>query len=263
MNRIDVKLDKLKQTGEKALVTFITAGDPDIETTEQVILKMIEAGVDMIEIGVPFSDPVAEGPVIQAASQRALEGDINLNKIFDCVQRIRKHSDTPIILMMYMNSLFKYGKDAFFKMCQEKGVDGVIVPDLPFEEKEEVETEANQYDVYMIRLIAPTSNERIEKIATDSKGFIYCVSSLGVTGQRDHFATDFESFIGQIRSHTDRPLMLGFGISNAKQVRELKSYIDGGIIGSAIVKIIEEYGKESVDKVYEFTKELKAALLDG
>lgn len=261
MNRIDVKLDELKKKEQKALITFITAGDPDIETTEKVILRMVEAGVDIIEVGVPFSDPVAEGPVIQAASQRALEGNINLNKIFDCIENIRKRTDTPIVLMMYINTLFKYGKDKFFKMCQLKGVDGIIVPDLPFEEKGEIENEANEYGIYMINLIAPTSNMRIEKIAKESKGFIYCVSSLGVTGQRDHFETDFESFIGEIKSHTDSPLMLGFGISTPEQVRELNNYADGVIIGSAIVKIIEDYGKESEERVYEFTKELKKAVL--
>lgn len=261
MNRIDVKLDELKKKEQKTLITFITAGDPDIETTEKVILRMVEAGVDIIEVGVPFSDPVAEGPVIQAASQRALEGNINLNKIFDCIENIRKHTDTPIVLMMYINTLFKYGKDKFFKMCQIKGVDGIIVPDLPFEEKGEIENEADQYGIYMINLIAPTSNKRIEKIARESKGFIYCVSSLGVTGQRDHFETDFESFIGEVKSHTDIPLMLGFGISTPEQVKELKNYADGVIIGSAIVKIVGDYGKESEEKVYEFTKQLKKAVL--
>lgn len=262
MNRIDIKLGQLKEQNQKALITFITAGDPDIETTEKLIIKMAEAGVDLIEVGVPFSDPVAEGPVIQASSQRALEGNVTLSQIFDCVERVRKQTDIPILLMMYINTLFKYGKDKFFRMCQEKGVDGVIVPDLPYEERGEIENEADAYGIYSISLIAPTSDNRIEKIAKSSKGFIYCVSSLGVTGQRDHFTTNFESFIGAIKAHTDNPVMLGFGISNPEQVRELKRYADGVIIGSAIVKIIGDYGKESEEKVYAFTKAVKDVLLE-
>lgn len=261
MNRIDRKLEELKKNDQKALITFITAGDPDLETTEKLVLEMINAGVDIIELGVPFSDPVAEGPVIQAASQRALEGGTKLVDIFECVERLREKTDTPILLMMYINSLFKYGKDNFFRDCQEKGIDGVIVPDLPFEERGEIEEEAHKYSIHIINLIAPTSGKRIEKIAKESTGFIYCVSSLGVTGERSSFLTDFEDFLGNVKKYSKVPAMIGFGISNSEQVKELKKYSDGVIVGSAVVKIVGEYGRASAPQVYEFVHSLKNELI--
>lgn len=260
MNRLDKTLKELRRRKEKALITFITAGDPDLETTERLVLKMIEGGADVIELGVPFSDPVAEGPIIQRASKRALESGSNLELIFNSVERIRVKTETPLALMMYINSIYCYGKEAFFKKCLEIGVDAVIVPDLPFEERDELMNEAKAYKIHVINLIAPTSNERIGKIAVNSEGFLYCITSLGVTGTRETFQTDFRSFMDQVREHTYTPAMLGFGISNAKQVKELKEYADGVIVGSSIVKIVEAYGQKSEERVGEFVRELKSAL---
>ena len=256
-NRIDEKFAELKGQNKKALITFVTAGDPNIETTEKLVLEMERAGADIIELGVPFSDPVAEGPVIQAASGRALKNGVCLDDIFMLVKRIRQKTNVPILLMMYLNCIYKFGKDRFFSLCAENGVDGVIVPDMPFEERDEISAEAKKYNVYSISLVAPTSNERIKKIAKESQGFLYCVSSLGVTGQRSGFTTDFSSFFSLINEHSRVPAALGFGISTPQQVSELKEFCQGIIVGSAIVKIVEQYGKESPKPVAEFVKSLR------
>lgn len=262
MNRIDEKFIELKAKNEKALITFVTAGDPDIETTEKLVLEMVAAGADIIELGVPFSDPVAEGPVIEAASARALLNGVNLYDIFLLVKKLRVKTDVPILLMMYLNSIFRFGKERFFALCRESGIDGVIVPDMPFEEKGEIAEEAKKAGVYSISLVAPTSKDRIKMIAEASEGFLYCVSSLGVTGQRSSFSTNFEEFFTLINQYSKVPAALGFGISTAEQVRALKEYSDGIIVGSAIVKIVGEYGRDSMKPVYEFVKGLKLALIN-
>ena len=260
MNRIDKTFDRLKKEEKKALITFITAGDPAIEITEKLVFAMEEAGADLIELGVPFSDPVAEGPVIQAASERALQSGTTLVSVFALVEGLRKKTQIPLLLMMYRNSIYKYGDGRFFEDCVKNGIDGVIVPDLPFEERREIAETASKRDVHLINLVAPTSGERIKKIAPESGGFLYCVSSLGVTGQRHAFATDFESFFRQIRLSAPVPAALGFGISKPEHVRQLKSYCDAVIVGSAFVKLIEEYGEEAVEPVKRLTAELKKAL---
>jgi len=261
MNRIDKAFRNLKLNNQKALITFVTAGDPNIETTEKLVLEIVKDGADIVELGVPFSDPVAEGPVIQAASERALKNGANLMQIFALVKRLRQKINVPILLMMYLNCIFKFGKERFFSMCEECGIDGVIVPDMPFEEKAEIEAEAKEYGIFSISLVAPTSQERIKTIAQESEGFLYCVSSLGVTGQRNDFSTDFNEFFSVINKYAKVPTALGFGISSPEQVKELKQYCDGIIVGSAIVKIVEKYGENSVKPTGEFVQSLKKALM--
>ncbi len=257
MNRIDNTFEKLKAHGKKALITFVTAGDPDIYATEEFILAMEKSGADIIEIGVPFSDPVAEGPIISRASERALKNGVHLDMIFEMVRRLRKKCELPLLLMMYANSVYKFGSNLFFTRCKEVGIDGVIIPDLPFEERGEFE--AFSGDVHIINLVAPTSGSRIEKIASHSKGFLYCVSSLGVTGVRSSFHTDFRHFFEQIQKYATCPTAVGFGISTAQQVEGLIKYADGIIVGSAIVKIIEDYGKEATEELSKFVYALKKA----
>ncbi|MBD5139588.1 MAG: tryptophan synthase subunit alpha [Ruminococcus sp.] len=260
MNRIEKTLAELKAKGEKALITFVTAGDPDLETTEKLVLEMFDNGVDIVEIGVPFSDPVAEGKVIQAASLRSLSNGTNLTKIFGTVENLRKKTDKPLILMMYVNTIFRFGTERFFKLCREKGIDGVIVPDLPFEERDEIRSFAEDNGIIPISLVAPTSHQRIESIASDAHGFLYCVSSTGVTGTRSKFSTNFDEFFGEIKKSCKVPAMVGFGISNPEQAAKMGSYCDGVIVGSAVVKIIAEYGRDSIKKVGEFVRSLKDAL---
>ncbi|MDE5993858.1 MAG: tryptophan synthase subunit alpha [Oscillospiraceae bacterium] len=260
MNRIEKALAELKDKNEKALITFVTAGDPDLETTEKLVLEMFDNGADIIEIGVPFSDPVAEGKVIQAASLRSLSNGTDLTKIFGTVENLRKKTDKPLILMMYVNTIFRFGTERFFKLCSEKGIDGVIVPDLPFEERDEIRSFAEDNGIIPISLVAPTSHQRIESIASDAHGFLYCVSSTGVTGTRSKFSTNFDEFFGEIKKSCKVPAMVGFGISGPEQAAKMGSYCDGVIVGSAIVKIIAEYGRKSVKKVGEFVRSLKDAL---
>ncbi|MDE6149485.1 MAG: tryptophan synthase subunit alpha [Ruminococcus sp.] len=257
-NRIDICFEQLKKDGKKALVTFVTAGDPDMETTEQAVLKMYENGADIIELGVPFSDPIAEGVTIQKASLRSLNNGTTLDTIFDLVSKIRTKSDKPLLLMMYLNTIFKYSTQKFFKLCKEREIDGVIVPDLPFEERDEISGTAEEFGVHLINLVAPTSDERISMIAKESKGFLYVVSSLGVTGTRSEITTDFDKLLNPIKGHSELcPTCIGFGISTPKQAKKMSSYCNGVIIGSAIVKIIEQYGKDSPEKVGEFVRLIK------
>lgn len=256
-NRIYVCFENLKAQGKKALITFLTAGDPDMETTEKCILSMFENGSDIIEIGVPFSDPIAEGVTIQKASQRSLKAGTNLDKIFDMVRSLRTKTDKPLVLMMYVNTLFKYGKEKFFALCKENQIDGVIVPDLPYEERDEISDEAEKNGIYNIMLVAPTSHERIKMIAKESKGFVYIVSSLGVTGTRKEFSTDFESLLEPIRNDEYCPACIGFGISNPEQAKKMSGYCDGAILGSAVVNIIAEHKQNAPKPVGEFIKSLR------
>ena len=211
-NRIDSCFEQLKAKGEKALITFVTAGDPDMETTEKLVLEMFDKGADIIELGVPFSDPIAEGKTIQLASQRSLRGGTTLDKIFDMVRSLRTKTDKPLLLMMYVNTIFKYGTERFFKNCAELSIDGVIVPDLPFEERDEIQPAADKYGIYNINLVSPTSADRVSMIAKESKGFLYVVSSLGVTGTRSEITTDFSTLLAPLKDF-DVPACIGFGMN--------------------------------------------------
>lgn len=262
MNRIDERLGKMKAEGKKALITFLTAGDPNLDFTKKAVKIMQEEGVDLIEIGVPFSDPSADGPTIQAADMRALEQGTDIFKVFDMVEEIRADISIPLVFLLYYNVIVQYGADAFFKKCAEVGVDGLVIPDLPFEESGEVKEYTEKYGVYQINLVSPTSRGRIEKIAKGSKGFLYCVSSLGVTGEKSSFTTDFDEFFSIINKYASVPACVGFGISNGKQVRELSSYCDGAIVGSAVVKAIAsgDTDTEREAALREKLKDLKSGL---
>jgi tryptophan synthase alpha chain len=257
-NRIDKKFNELN--GKKAFIAFITSGDPSLEATVEFALALEEAGVDILELGVPFSDPVAEGPVIQAASERALKAGAKTDLVFDMVKKLRQKTDMPLLFMMYMNCIYVYGTEKFFKNCRDAGIDGVIVPDLPFEEQWEVKEASEKYGVHSILLLAPTSEGRIKKIASAAKGFLYCVSSRGVTGTRSAFTTDFEAFSSEIKKYSTAPAVVGFGISSPAQAKELSVYFDGVIMGSAFVKIIEEYGKDAAKHLKRLASETRAAI---
>jgi tryptophan synthase alpha chain len=247
----------------KALITYLTAGDTDISKTEKYILAMAENGADLVEIGIPFSDPVAEGEIIQNAMARALSKNINLDDIFGVVINVRKKSNIPLVFMTYLNPLLFYGYEIFFKRCKEVGVYGIIVPDMPFEEQEEIKCFAEKYAVTIITLIAPTSKDRISVLAKQAQGFIYLVSSLGVTGVRSKITTDIRALVSEIKKVTDVPVAVGFGISNAFQAKEITKYADGVIIGSAVVKIIEQYKDNAAEKLANYTSKIKKAIRKG
>ena len=244
----------------KAFIAFITCGDPDLETTKKVVLEACKNGADLIELGIPFSDPTAEGPVIQGANIRALAGGVTTDKVFDLVRELRKETDTPFVFMTYANVVFSYGSEKFISLCKETGVDGIILPDLPFEEKEEFSPVCDKYGVDLISLIAPTSENRISMIAKEAKGFIYIVSSLGVTGTRSEIKTDLDSIVKVIRENTDVPCAIGFGISTPEQAAKMSAISDGAIVGSAIIKILEKYGKEAPTHVGEYVHSMKSAM---
>ncbi|MBB6447724.1 tryptophan synthase subunit alpha [Bacillus benzoevorans] len=253
------KVEKVFANG-KAFIPFITAGDPNLEITEQLVLQMAEAGADLIELGIPFSDPVAEGPVIQEADYRALASGTTTDKIFAMVKRIREKCDVPIAFMTYINPVFTYGVDRFMKNCQEVGVDAVIVPDTPFEEKEELQPYCTKYDVKLISMIAPTSHDRIQMIAREAEGFIYCVSSMGVTGVRSEISNDVEGMIKAVKEVKDIPCAIGFGISTPEQASKMAGISDAVIVGSAIVKIVAQYGERCVPHVVEYVRNMKDAI---
>ncbi len=244
----------------KAFIAFVTGGDPDLETTEKLIYAMQEAGADLIEIGVPFSDPIAEGIVIQEANERALTAGCTTDKLFDMVASVRKKVQVPLVFLTYINPIYTYGKEKFMLKCRETGIDGIIVPDLPYEEKEELEPACDKYGIDLISLIAPTSRERIKKIAENAKGFIYCVSSMGVTGVRTEIKTDIEAMVRLVRETTKVPCAVGFGISTPEQAAKFAALSDGAIVGSAIVKIVVRNGKDSEKAVYEYVKSMKEAV---
>lgn len=256
MSRIEQAFSK-----HKAFIAFVTAGDPNLDITEQLLVAMEQAGADLIEIGIPFSDPVAEGVVIQAANERALSAGTTTDKIFDMVKKVRKKLTVPLVFLTYMNPIFTYGKEKFMKRCSESGIDGIIIPDVPYEEREEVSDIMEAYGIERISMIAPTSHERITMIAKEAKGFVYCVSSLGVTGVRSNITTDLEGMIATVREATSIPCAIGFGIATPEQAKTMASKSDGAIVGSAIVRIVEEYGEQCVEKVASYVKEMKAAVL--
>ena len=243
----------------KAFIGFLTAGDPTVEKTVEYILAMEEAGCDLIEIGIPFSDPMAEGVVIQEANVRALKHNTTTDDVFEIVKAVREKTDVPLVFLTYINPVFFYGYEEFFKKCGEYGVDGIISPDLPYEEKGEIADIAQANDVDVISLIAPTSSERIKMIASDATGFIYVVSSLGVTGMRSEIKTDLNAILSDIREVTDLPLAVGFGINTPEQASQIGKIADGVIVGSAIVKIIEEHGENAGDALREYVSSMKKA----
>ncbi len=245
---------------KKAFIPFVTAGDPDLETTEKIILSMQENGADLIEIGIPFSDPVAEGIVIQKADERALAAGTTTDKIFDMVGRIREEMHIPMVFMTYVNVIFVYGIEAFARRSQELGMAGVIVPDVPFEEKEELERVFNEYGLDVISLIAPTSANRIQAIAAEAKGFVYCVSSLGVTGVRETMNQGVADMVREVKKVSDIPCAVGFGISTPEQARDMAGASNGVIVGSAIMKIVAEYGRECVGPVGDYVRRMKQAV---
>lgn len=246
--------------GGKAFIPFITCGDPDLETTAAVVRAAAENGADLIELGIPFSDPTAEGPVIQGANVRALAGGVTTDKIFDFVREIRKDVRIPMVFMTYANVVFSYGTEKFLSACKEIEIDGLILPDLPFEEKEEFLPMCRKYGVDLISLIAPTSENRIALIAREAEGFLYIVSSLGVTGTRTEIKTDLKSIVDVVRQNTDIPCAIGFGISRPEQARKMADISDGAIVGSAIIKLLEKYGKDAPRYVGEYVKSMKDSL---
>ena len=247
----------------KAFIPFITCGDPDLDTTEKVIRAAADAGADLIELGIPFSDPTAEGPVIQGANIRALAGGVTTDKVFELVARVRKDIKIPFVFMTYANVVFSYDTERFMARCCETGVDGIILPDVPFEEKDEFTDLANQYGIDMISLIAPTSEDRIAMIAKEAKGFLYIVSSLGVTGVRSEITTNIGDIVKIVRENTDVPCAVGFGISKPEQAKKMAAVSDGAIVGSAIIKILEQYGKDAPEHVYEYIKSMKDAVKEA
>lgn len=245
---------------KKAFIPFITGGDPSLDVMKKLVTAMQEAGADLIEIGVPFSDPVAEGTVIQAANERALAAGCTTDRLFDAIREVKETVTIPVVYLTYLNPIYTYGKERFMKRCTECGIDGLIVPDMPYEEKEELAPECEKYGVELIQLVALTSKERIKMIAKEAKGFIYCVSSLGVTGVREEIRTDVAGMVKLIRQVTDTPCAIGFGISTPEQAHAMAEISDGAIVGSAIVKIIAQYGEECVPYVAEYVKKMKLGI---
>ncbi len=244
----------------KAFIPFITCGDPDLETTGKVVRAAVENGADLIELGIPFSDPTAEGPVIQGANLRALNGGVTTDKIFAFVKELRQDFKVPMVFMTYANVIFSYGAERFISTCRDIEIDGLILPDLPFEEKEEFLSLCREYGVDLISLIAPTSENRIAMIAKEAEGFLYIVSSLGVTGMRSEINTDLASIVDVVRRNTDIPCAIGFGISTPEQAKKMADISDGAIVGSAIIKLLEKYGKDAPEYVGEYVKSMKDAL---
>ncbi|MCH5265885.1 MAG: tryptophan synthase subunit alpha [Lachnospiraceae bacterium] len=258
MNKISQAFD-----GKKAFIPFITAGDPDLDTTRELLLAMQEAGADLIEIGIPFSDPVAEGPVIQEADLRALQAGTTTDKIFDMVKSISDRLVVPVVFMTYINPVYVYGIEKFAKKTKECGVSGIIVPDVPYEEKEEIRSVFSQYELTVISMIAPTSADRARMIAKEAEGFVYCVSSMGVTGVRTEISTGISTLIEQVKSVKDIPCAIGFGISTPAQAKEMAAISDGAIVGSAIVRIVAEHGKDSVSYVKKYVESMKQAVIES
>ena len=245
----------------KAFIPFLTCGDPDLETTAKLVRAMAENGADLIELGIPFSDPTAEGPVIQGANLRALSGGVTTDKIFAMVEELRKDVSVPMVFMPYANVVFSYGSERFLEACARVGIDGLILPDVPFEEKEEFDGVCKQYGLDLVSLVAPTSKERIAQIAREASGFIYVVSSLGVTGVRKVITTDIGAMVQEIKANTDLPCAVGFGISTPEQARKMAACSDGVIIGSAIVRLVAQYGRDAAVPVAEYVRSIKQAIV--
>lgn len=244
----------------KAFIGFVTAGDPDLNTSKEILLSMSKGGCDLIEIGIPFSDPIAEGPVIQDANIRALKNDVTTDDVFALTKSVSQEVDTPMVFMTYLNVLFKYGYDKFLQKAKNSGICGVIIPDLPYEEKNELQSVAKKYGIEVVSLVAPTSEDRIKMIAADAEGFIYTVSSMGVTGVRSEIKTDLESITKAIKEVTDVPVAIGFGINTPEQAKKYSHIADGVIVGSAIVKLVAEHKTDAPKYIYEYVKSMKDAI---
>lgn len=256
MNRIDAKFAEIKKNNGKALVPYICAGDPTLEMTEKLVYLLEESGADVIELGIPYSDPLADGPVIQAASLRSLGDGFKIDRFFDTVENIRKNSEVPLVCMVYFSSIVGYGVEKFVAGCEKSGIDGLIVPDLPYEEYAEFKPYVDKTDMFLIPLVAITSGDRVKTLVEDSRGFVYCVSSLGVTGERASFDARVDGFVKSVKAATETPVCIGFGISAAQDVERFEKIADGVIVGSAIVRKIHE-NIDNLDEVKRFIKELK------
>lgn len=257
------KLGRVFDTpNKKAFICFLTAGDPTADCTVEFILEMERAGADLVEVGIPFSDPTAEGVVIQDANIRALKNGMTTDGAFEIVRRVREKSQIPLAFMTYANPVFHYGYNSFFTRCEELGVDAVIIPDMPYEEKREMEEPASAHNVAVISMIAPTSEDRIQTIASEAGGFIYVVSSMGVTGVRSEIKTDLEAIVESIRKVTAVPCAVGFGISTPEQAKKMAAVSDGAIVGSAIVKLIAQHGEQAGPEIYRYVKSMKDAVAE-
>ncbi|WP_294403524.1 tryptophan synthase subunit alpha [uncultured Clostridium sp.] len=260
MNRIENRLNELKRENKKAFITYMTAGLPDMEKSAEIIKVQAEAGIDIIEIGVPFSDPIADGPVIQDASYRSIQKGTNLKKVFELIQEVRKDCQVPIVFMLYYNTILYYGVEKFVDKCIECGVDGMIIPDLPFEETFEIREFLNKENApFLIPLVSPVSKDRIPMLVEEAKGFVYCVSSMGVTGQNADFHKDVKNYLRAVKDSSNIPVMMGFGIRNAEDVEGFKDVIDGCIVGSHFIEVMEKsgYDNNAIKKyITTFKKEL-------
>lgn len=261
MNRIEKRLNELKKENKKAFITYITAGLPDIKTTKELIKIQAEAGVDVIELGVPFSDPIADGPVIQDASYRSIKNGTNLKKVFEIVKEVRNDCEVPIVFMLYYNTILYYGVENFINKCMECGIDGMIIPDLPFEETFEIKEFVDKIEnaPYLIPLVSPVSKERISMIVNEAKGFVYCVSSMGVTGQDADFHKEIKNYLENVKSKAKIPVMMGFGIRTAKDVLNYIDIIDGCIVGSHFMNLMEK-SSYNTDAIKEYITKFKAEL---
>lgn len=255
----DIRIADAFRNG-KAFIPFVTCGDPDLETTAAIVRAMAANGADLIELGIPFSDPTAEGPVIQGANIRALAGGVTTDKVFDLVREVRRDVTVPMVFMTYANVVYSYGPEKFIATCKDIGIQGLILPDIPFEEKEEFLDLCHTYGVDLVSLVAPTSADRIAMIAREAEGFLYIVSSLGVTGTRTEISTDLDSIVKVVRENTDTPCAIGFGISTPEQCAKMGAIADGAIVGSAIVKLVAQYGKDAAGPVGEYVRSMKEAL---
>ncbi|MBO7373340.1 MAG: tryptophan synthase subunit alpha [Oscillospiraceae bacterium] len=255
MNRIAKAFDH-----GKAFIAFITCGDPDLNTTAECVRAAVRGGADLIELGIPFSDPTAEGPVIQSANARALAGGVTTDKIFDMVTELRRDVTVPMVFMTYANVVYSYGTERFCERCVETGIDGMILPDVPFEEKEEFAPICRTHGLSFISVIAPTSENRIAMIAREAEGFLYIVSSMGVTGVRSEITTDIGAMVKLVREHTGIPCAVGFGISTPEQAGKMAALSDGAIVGSAIVRLIAEHGQNAADEVFRYVRSMKQGM---
>lgn len=254
-----IKIADAFQNG-KAFIPFVTCGDPDLATTASLVKAMAQAGADLIELGIPFSDPTAEGPVIQGANLRALSAGTTTDKVFALVRELRASVCVPMVFMTYANVVFSYGADRFLSRAAQAGVQGLILPDVPFEEKSEFEPLCAKYGLELVSMIAPTSHQRITAIAREAQGFVYCVSSLGVTGVRSNITTDIGAMVSLVKQAKDIPAAVGFGISTPEQARAMAATADGVIVGSAIVKLVAQYGRDSIPVVAQYVKTMKQAM---
>ncbi len=258
MNRIAQAFE-----ANRPFIGFITGGDPSVAKTEEFILEMIAGGADIIEIGIPFSDPIAEGPVIQEANLRALGNGANVDKLFDMVASLRLKTQTPLLFMTYLNPVFRYGYERFFTRCRDCGLDGIIIPDLPYEERQEVEEAASRYGITLISMVAPTSKDRIKQIVEQAQGFIYTVSSMGVTGVRSNLDGSIGELVESIKKETQVPVAVGFGISNPQHARAVAAFADGVIVGSALVNIAAIHGEKAGPLLRQYVQEMKAAMAEA